>query len=68
MSGCKIGKITFKNGTTLQVFPHERKNINRVDLGWGEVTFRSFDDKKLTIADMYYMADAAKHLIMTEEG
>lgn len=64
MSGCKIGKVTFKNGTTLQVFPYERRNIAHIDLGWGEVRLRSYDDKHMTLSDINYMLDAAKQINM----
>ena len=60
MSGCRIGKVTFKNGTTLHVFPFERRNLTHIDLGWGEVRLRCYDDKRMTLSDIHYMLDAAK--------
>lgn len=66
MTGCRIGKVRFKNGTELRVFPAERSNVSRVDLGWGEVVFRAYDADKLVARDLTYMCDAAKLIVLED--
>lgn len=63
-NNCRIGKVKFKSGGEINVLPTNNANFNRVCFGWGEVTLRSYDNKKNTIADQCYMLDAAKHVIM----
>lgn len=63
----RIGKIKFKSGGEIKVLPQSRNNYNRICLGWGEVVFRAYDNKKLTTSDIHYMADAAKKINMERE-
>lgn len=63
----KIKRIKFKDGRELTVFPFKNGNLSRVDLGWGEVTFRAYDAKPLVARDLTYMCDAAKYLIINED-
>jgi len=67
MTNCRIKNVRFKKGGSLTVIPPSNHNVTKVGFGWGEVTFRAFDGKKLTIADCSYMADMAKHLLCFDE-
>lgn len=64
----RIKSVKFKNGGFLKALPVERSNYRRVDFGWGEVVYRAYDGKKLTIADCYYMADESKRLLQDENN
>ena len=56
----KLHKVKFKNGNEIIALPESMTNVVRSNFGWGEVTFRAFDNKRLTVADCCYMADVAK--------
>jgi hypothetical protein len=56
----RIRSVKFKNGGSISVLPQVRSNYTRVDLEWGEVTFRTYDGKNLTVADCTYMAELSK--------
>lgn len=65
MSGCRIKKVKFKSGGSIEVLPASVDNYARVCFGWGEVTIRDYDNKPLTVADQCYMLDAAKQTIIS---
>lgn len=69
-TGCRIKSVKFKNGGHIEVLPDSNRNFSRVLLGdygeeWGEVTFRTYDNQRLTVADLCYMVECAKARIRT---
>lgn len=64
----RIGKIKFKSGGEVKILPTSNHNYTRIDLGWGEVVCRLYDDKPISAADLHYMLDAAKDINMNGEG
>lgn len=67
MGQLRIRSIKFKNGGEIRLLPIENSNFLRVDLGWGEVVFRCYDNEKIARRDALYMCEAAKHTILTGE-
>ena len=67
MSGLRIRSVKFKNGGEIRVLPAYHCNFKRIDLGWGEVVCRDYDNKSMSRADVNYILEAAKHVNMTRE-
>jgi len=58
---CKIGKVTLKGGAELVVFPNNKENYVTFGLGWGEVTFRIYDDDILQDQTILFMLRMVEH-------
>jgi hypothetical protein len=63
----RIRNVRFKSGGSLTLFPNTGTSC-RVDIGWGEVFFRVYDEnhRPLTVSDISYMADRAKEEVAYE--
>jgi Ser/Thr protein kinase RdoA (MazF antagonist) len=55
----RIGKVRYKNGTQLTILPPSHNNVHRVDLGWGEVVVRFYENHTMTKADIVYACRSA---------
>ena len=64
---CRIGKVTLKGGAELVVFPNDRLNYMTYNIGWGSITFRTFDSAVITRETMVYMLRAIENEIITGE-
>ena len=64
---CKIGKVTLKGGATLKVFPNDMRNYVVYKLGWGEVTFRTYDEQTITRETVIFMLRALEDDVLRGE-
>ena len=60
----QIKNVKFKTGEIVSVLPKSKSNFVRINFEWGEVTFRAFNNRKLTCADVNYMCEVAKDINM----
>lgn len=63
-NNCRIGKVTFKSGSTLHVLPPAQDVAHTIEVEGGSVTFRMYGEQNMTAADVVYMCEQAKEEIM----
>lgn len=56
----RIGKVKFKSGGELTLLHYTHKPYVHIDLKYGEVIIRNYDNRHMTQAEAYYMLDQAK--------
>lgn len=63
MTGCRIGKIKFK-GDNIVLCPSSTHSVCKLDIGWGEVSFRCYDGEPITNETLVYMLRAIEDEII----
>lgn len=63
MTGCRIGKVTFKDKKIVPI-PSSGHAVYVIDLGWGEVVFRCYDGAPIKIETLVYMLRAIEDEII----
>ena len=60
----RIGKVTLKAGGELHVLPSSEEKTRTILYDWGEVTFRNYDGRYVTNADIVYYCESVKNTVM----